>query len=551
MSAATPNREPSGDIAQVDCRDVASILGLGNRSSGFHCPACQGRDQSAGPRLEVSPDEISCANCGFEGDAVELVGEARGCAPDVARDWLRNEFANFASNDIDVESEEDAHGSAIARELAAELGLELDDDDEKSANLADELDFDDGFESESEDSVDLLDEIRDELDTGITMAIDHPTDETTAMVDDDGLGSGSRKRPAAPVALGTRGVEATSSPTRGDESSDRLDDDDDEDSYDLAEDSRTGVVDSTELQKIADEVGNLEGFDLAADPDVVSGATLPVDEDQANGLVDINTLVDLPENQRSELMRNNILVEFLSECPEPSERLRKWLQTSGIISDVVHHLHLRSLPRNYLDMHHELVGKYGNKSLLDAGLSVLRRGPRGKPIAQPAFRSFYNSKVRLLLIPFARKDEPLFINALPMAPPKELREKNLRPRRTTDASEPAMLNEDVLDVAEKVLICRGEFLTMIAMSMGFDAVGVSGWSHFRPNWISRFEGKKVMLVGPNNDSAGASIETFNKMFDDAGLNKPDVLLYEPGGNLVQFLRSQIPGSWVVDRLGNV
>src|SRR5690606_27786917 len=100
--------------------------------------------------------------------------------------------------------------------------------------------------------------------------------------------------------------------------------------------------------------------------------------------------------------------------------------------------------------------------------------------------------------------EPVFFNALPMARPEKLKKLNLHPRRTTNANEPALMNEDAIDMAERILICRGEFLTMIALSHGYTAVGVSGWSRFDPSWAHWFNEKEVLLVGPHNPSAEVS-----------------------------------------------
>lgn len=77
---------------------------------------------------------------------------------------------------------------------------------------------------------------------------------------------------------------------------------------------------------------------------------------------------------------------------------------------------------------------------------------------------------------------------------------------------------------------------MTALTHGYAAVGVPGWSHFKAEWLELFNGKEVFLV-LDADTAGASgVREIARKFDKAGLPLPRQVTLPAGQDLNEFFK---------------
>lgn len=94
-----------------------------------------------------------------------------------------------------------------------------------------------------------------------------------------------------------------------------------------------------------------------------------------------------------------------------------------------------------------------------------------------------------------------------------------------------LFNQGAVRNATKVLVCEGEFDTMIADQLGFNAVGVPGVSSWKPAWTEALDTAKRVYVVFDNDKAGrdGAQKTAGAIGDKARIvDLPASLPGEPG-----------------------
>jgi DNA primase len=97
-------------------------------------------------------------------------------------------------------------------------------------------------------------------------------------------------------------------------------------------------------------------------------------------------------------------------------------------------------------------------------------------------------------------------------------DKNIQPKELNfQGTIPFPYNKEVLDGKPgTVYLCEGAIDTLTLLGHGFHAVGIPG-TIFKPEWISLFRNKKVILC-LDNDSAGKSCEArISALLQEAGL----------------------------------
>ena len=243
-------------------------------------------------------------------------------------------------------------------------------------------------------------------------------------------------------------------------------------------------------------------------------------------------LANVPRSE-SEARRNlsqcGVLAAFLANCRSVEGAALDFLTVRGIAAEVVNGLEIRFCGREYAELMRSLESEFGREGFLQAGLfSRGRRGP------YPTFWPYYATKVGFLVIPYLRDGRPVYLKARP--PIDQTTTEGMRIPRflNTAGAVPCPYNVDTLLTAGRVLICEGETDTMTALTRGYPAVGVPGWTHFKAEWVQLFQGKKVFLTLDADAAGDKGVRDIARKFERAGLPLPREVVLPRGQDLSSF-----------------
>lgn len=232
--------------------------------------------------------------------------------------------------------------------------------------------------------------------------------------------------------------------------------------------------------------------------------------------------------------RRVILRAFLDGCRDVDGKALAYLTDRGIDAAVVRQLGVRFCGREYPALMEQLIARFGIASVAASGL--MTTGTKGP---YPTFAPFVSKRVGFLVLPYLQDGQPVYLKARPPLSKADADAKRIVRFLNTGGAVPCLYNVDVLQTdADRVLICEGETDTLTALSHGYAAVGIPGWSHFKPEWAVAFTGKAAYLV-LDADTAGArGVVDVARKFERAGLPLPREVRLPAGLDLNEFFQDR-------------
>jgi DNA primase len=227
-----------------------------------------------------------------------------------------------------------------------------------------------------------------------------------------------------------------------------------------------------------------------------------------------------------------VLRAFLDGCRPVEGKALAYLTNRGIDAAVVHQLAVKFCGREYADVMQQLDARFGQDALAEAGL--LTKNAKGW---YPTFYPFTVNRVGFLVLPYLLHGKPVYLKARPPLSKAEAEAKDIPRFLNTGRVVPCLYNADVLNQPiPRVLICEGETDTLTALTHGYAAVGIPGWSAFKVAWLDAFRGKTVYLVLDADAAGKQGVLDVARKFERAGLTLPKHVVLPPGSDLNEFMK---------------
>ena len=224
---------------------------------------------------------------------------------------------------------------------------------------------------------------------------------------------------------------------------------------------------------------------------------------------------------------------FLEGCRPVEGPALDFLTRRGISAEVIDRMGIRFCGREYADLIRSLKDRIDQDVLLAAGL--LKPNKAGKVV--PSFWHYFAKEAGFLVIPYLRDGWPVYLKVRPPINKVTAEAKGIIRFLNTSAAVPCPFNVDDIAGADRVLICEGESDTLAALSLGYHAVGIPGWSHFRPEWVDLFRGPEVFLVLDADDAGDRGVRDIASKFAAAGLPLPRQVELPKGMDLTDFINA--------------
>lgn len=234
---------------------------------------------------------------------------------------------------------------------------------------------------------------------------------------------------------------------------------------------------------------------------------------------------------KSDTDHGDAYAAFLQGCRPVEGAALAYLTGRGIAAAVVERLGLRFCGREYAELMTRLETDFGRDALLAAGL--LTTGKRGP---YPTFWPFTAKRIGFLVLPYFQDRRPVYLKARPPLDKATAEAKGVPRFLNTGRAVPCLYNVDVIGDADRILICEGETDTLTALSHDYAAVGIPGWSHFKPAWVELFRAKQVFLVLDADRAGDQGVRDIARTFDRAGLVLPRRVTLPAGSDLNEFFR---------------
>lgn len=200
------------------------------------------------------------------------------------------------------------------------------------------------------------------------------------------------------------------------------------------------------------------------------------------------------------LLRARIILAFFEALsPVEGTPAAAWLVKRRIFKKTWNAMRLRTIV-DYDAVNRTLLEKFGLEALQKAGLFNENGNLR-----------YYRHR---LLFPYLdKKVIPRFFQARAIDPETKPKELNLR------GAVPFPYNVSLLDGEPGwIYLCEGVVDTLTFLDRGFPAVGIPGVKSFKPEWVTLF-GKKRVIVCMDQDEAGrAGARTILEMLKNAGIS---------------------------------
>jgi len=234
----------------------------------------------------------------------------------------------------------------------------------------------------------------------------------------------------------------------------------------------------------------------------------------------------------------DIFDAFLAGCRPVDGLALAYLTGRGIDPAVIDGIGLRFCGREYADLTKDLEDRFSRDALLSAGL--LTNGRKGP---YPTFWPIVAKKVGFLVIPYRQNGRPVYLKARPPIDKTTAEAKGVVRFLNSGRAVPCLFNVDAIADADQVLICEGETDTMTALSHGYAAAGIPGWSAFKAEWVGLFGGKSVFLVLDADAAGNQGVRDIALKFDRAGQPLPRQVILPAGQDLNDFFRDGSKEGW--------
>ncbi|MCL2283778.1 MAG: toprim domain-containing protein [Fibromonadales bacterium] len=134
---------------------------------------------------------------------------------------------------------------------------------------------------------------------------------------------------------------------------------------------------------------------------------------------------------------------------------------------------------------------------------------------------------RPLIIPYIdEKNRPFYFQA--RAIDKDIKPKELNFQGTI----PFPFNKAALDGEHGIVyLCEGAIDALTLLERGFNAVGIPGVNTFKPEWVSLFKNKKVILCLDNDEAGRAGEARISALLKGAGLETRSFRLLPEGEDI--------------------
>ena len=265
-----------------------------------------------------------------------------------------------------------------------------------------------------------------------------------------------------------------------------------------------------------------------------TGLERPKDKKTASGSTRAKRTRQRPSRDARESSAVNhaeIYDAFLDGCRPVEGLALDYLKSRGFRVEIIEGMSLRFCGREYVDLTNKLTDRFGEDAMLKAGLLAISR----KKTPYPAFWPIVAKGVGFLVFPYRQADRAVYLKVRPPVDKKRAEALGVPRMMNVGGEVPCLYNVNAIDRAEKLLICEGETDVLAALSAGYDAVGVPGWSHFKPEWVGMFEGKTVFLALDADEGGKAGVQKIARLFDKAGLPIPKQVILPEGLDLNDFI----------------
>jgi DNA primase len=217
----------------------------------------------------------------------------------------------------------------------------------------------------------------------------------------------------------------------------------------------------------------------------------------------VKTSVLNPKVVKEERLPDTDVYEWIFQNSTLSESGKKYLEKSrGFNEATITHFHLKDIVYPF-QFYIELKRRWGFERLLKAGLA------RANDNGEERFIWWGHT----LLIPYINEEGKIVSIQGRMIDGSGYKYLNLRGIKT-EIFNSTLLKQ--LRAGERVCICEGAMDTMMAYQNGINAVGISGATSFKKEWIERFDHLLVFVV-PDNDMAGQNFAMrITAFFDEIG-----------------------------------
>ncbi len=238
-----------------------------------------------------------------------------------------------------------------------------------------------------------------------------------------------------------------------------------------------------------------------------------------------------------------IYEDFLNQCRPTGGKVLEWFTSDkGISPKVVERMQIKFCGKEYMSIIKSLTDKWGNEALVSTGIKRLD-SKTGK--AKPAHYHYFAKKAGFCIFPYIQNGKPVYLKTRPPISKAEAEQRGIIRFLNPGTRVPCLYNVDVLgELPAKILICEGETDTLSALSHGYEAVGIPGWTHFKKEWVGLFrdfrteEGRSIVHLVLDADKAGEEgTKNIARMFLSAGIPAPLAVKLPQGMDLSDFLNN--------------
>lgn len=234
--------------------------------------------------------------------------------------------------------------------------------------------------------------------------------------------------------------------------------------------------------------------------------------------------------------RSPVLSAFLDSCRPVTDApgVVEYLMDRGFSLDVVNDLGIRFCGREYQSLSGRLLNRFGQDAMVEAGL--LAQGKKGY---YPTFWPITGRRSGFLVFPYLLKGRPVYLKVRPPVEKERAAALDLKRWMNTVGTIPCLYNVDVLEKADRVLICEGETDVIAALSEGHSAVGAPGANsagRFSLEWCRLFLNKKSFLVFDADKAGIRGAGDIIEAFEQAGVPAPIRLKLPTGLDLNSYLQ---------------
>ena len=227
-------------------------------------------------------------------------------------------------------------------------------------------------------------------------------------------------------------------------------------------------------------------------------------------------------DEHPKFYKEKIIFDFLKLLsPIPlNSKAAIWLANRRIYKPVWDKMLLRLID-DYHRTSRELRAKYSTEDLQYAGLFNVQGNLR-------------YGRHRLIIPYIDEKRRPFFFQARAI-------EKDVIPKEINlhGGQIPFPYNKAILDGnLGTVYLCEGAIDTLTLLGHGFNAVGIPGSNTFKPEWVSLFKNKKVMLCLDNDTAGRAGEERIMQMLQGSEIEAHSLGILPEGADINALFRGQ-------------